>query len=57
MMETEYPEVGGGVCVCVCVYVGGGYNDLCTQGRLWSASAYVQSDQSLRCSHEKALGP
>ena len=32
-------------------------NDLCAQRRLRSALASAQSDQSLRCPHEKTLGP
>ena len=32
-------------------------SDLCAQRRLWSAWAFAQSDQSLRCPHEETLGP
>ena len=32
-------------------------NDLCAQRRLRSAWASAQSEQSLRCPHEEALGP
>ena len=32
-------------------------NGMCAQGRLRSAWASAQSDQSLRCPHEESLGP
>ena len=32
-------------------------NGMCAQGRLRSAWASAQSDQSFRCPHEESLGP